>query len=170
MVRSFVEAMLGEWGTQLLYFYEANSCIINSFVLTYGVLMFISWMNLVRTYRYLIVEMAKQVHTSEDLNRKSTLKRVRDSVTIPWEEAIEISPFPFIGRMSGVLPKRMTVENLQAMLDEKDLSEQAINALKGEPIKRMAPNVRKMRMREMALREEKLRAEKEAEAASAEEK
>ena len=169
MVRSFVEGILGEWGTQLLYFYEANACIINSIVLTYGVLMFISWTNLVRSYRFLIAEMAKQVHTSVDLNRKSTNKKVRDSVTIPWEKAIEISPFPFIGGMSGVLPKRMTLENLQMILDEKDLAEQAIKALKGAPIKRMAPSTRKMRMRELELRKENLEQEKEEEIAEGKE-
>jgi len=160
MVRAFIEMLLGEWGRQLLYFYEANSCIINSVVLTYGIFMFVSWTNLVRTYRYLIAEMAKQVHTSMDLNHKSTIKRVRDSVTIPWDTAIEISPFPFISGMSGLLPKRMNVENLQSMLDEKDLAEQAINALKGTHIKRMAPSTRKMRKRELEERQEKLRQEK----------
>jgi hypothetical protein len=163
MVRAFIEMLLGEWGRQLLYFYEANACMINSVVLVYGVLMFLSWTNLVRTYRYLIVEMAKQVHTSMDLNRKSTNKKVRDSVMIPWEKAVEISPFPFIGRMSGILPKRMTVENLQAMLDEKDLAEKAINALKGEHIKKMAPSIRLMRMREMEMRKKDLRGEIEQE-------
>lgn len=163
MVRAFIEMLLGEWGRQLLYFYEANACMINSVVLAYGVLMFLSWTNLVRTYRYLIVEMAKQVHTSMDLNRKSTNKKVRDSVTIPWEKAVEISPFPYIGRMSGVLPKRMTVENLQAMLDEKDLADKAISALKGEHIKKMAPSIRMMRMREMEMKKKKLRGETEQE-------
>ena len=163
MVRAFIEMLLGEWGRQLLYFYEANACMINSVVLVYGVLMFLSWTNLVRTYRYLIVEMAKQVHTSMDLNRKSTNKKVRDSVMIPWEKAVEISPFPFIGRMSGILPKRMTVENLQAMLDEKDLAEKAISALKGEHIKKMAPSIRLMRMREMEMKKKDLRGEIEQE-------
>lgn len=160
MVRAFIEMLLGEWGRQLLYFYEANACIINSFVLTYGLLMFLSWTTLVRTYRFLIVEMAKQVHTSMDLNHKSTIKRVRDSVTIPWEKAIEISSFPFISGMSGLLPKRMTVENLQTFLDEKELAEQAVKALKGEHIKRMAPNIRKMRFRELEEKQEKIRKEK----------
>jgi hypothetical protein len=163
MVRAFIEMLLGEWGRQLLYFYEANACIINSFVLTYGVLMFISWTNLVRTYRFLVAEMAKQVHTSEDLNRKSSNKRVRDSVTIPWEKAIEISPFPFISGMSGLLPKRMTVENLQEMLDEKDLADKAIRALKGEHIKRMAPSIRLMQKRELERKQDELRREMEEE-------
>jgi hypothetical protein len=131
--------------------------------------MFISWTNLVRTYRYLIAEIAKQVHTSEDLNRKSTNKRVRDSVTIPWEEAIEISPFPFISGMSALLPKRMTVENLQEMLDEKDLADKAILALKGEHIKRMAPSIRLMQKRELEQKQEALRREKEEEKGADEE-
>jgi len=78
MVRSFVEAILGEVGRQLLFAYEANAYWINWVVLAYGVIMFASWLNLVRIYRYLIVEMAKEAHTSDELNRKKSNKKIRD--------------------------------------------------------------------------------------------
>jgi hypothetical protein len=149
MVRAFIEMILGEVGRQMLYFYEANACAINSVVLTYGVLMFASWNNLVRIYRFLIVEIAKTIHLEEDLNRKTTKKQVLESVEIPWEAAIEKSNFPFIARMAGLLPKRKTVENLKIYFDEKELAEQALKALKGADIRKMAPMTRKLQQREM---------------------
>ena len=76
MVRSFVEVMLGEVGRQILYYYEANAFWLNWIVLIYGVIMFASWMNLVRIYRYLIIEVAKGAHTSDELNRKKSNKKI----------------------------------------------------------------------------------------------
>jgi len=148
MVRAFIEMMLGEVGRQMLYFYEANACAVNSIVLTYGVLMFVSWNNLVRIYRFLIVEIAKDIHLAEDINRKTTKKQVLDAVEIPWENAIEKSNFPFVARMGGLVPKRKTVENLKIFFDEKELAEQALKALKGGDIRKMTPITRKLQERE----------------------
>lgn len=155
MVRAFIEMLLGEVGRQMLYFYEANACAINSVVLTYGVLMFASWSNLVRIYRFLIVEIAKSVHLAEDLSRKTTKKQVLDAVEIPWEKAVETSPFPFVARLGGLIPRRKTVETLKIYFDEKELAEQALKALKGEDIRKMAPMTRKLQQREREHRSKK---------------
>jgi len=88
MVRSFIEAILGEVGRQILYYYEANAYWINVIVLIYGVFMFAAWMNMVRIYRFLIVEMAKEAHTSEELNRKKSNKKIRDIIGIPGSKRI----------------------------------------------------------------------------------
>jgi len=149
MVRSFVEAILGEVGRQLLFAYEANAYWINWVVLAYGVIMFASWLNLVRIYRYLIVEMAKEAHTSDELNRKKSNKKIRDIIGIPWEEAVKQSPLPFIARIGDLLPKRKTVENLKKFLDEKDLADKTLKALQGERIQRMSPSTRRMMQREL---------------------
>ncbi|MCK4489385.1 MAG: hypothetical protein KAU23_03945, partial [Anaerolineales bacterium] len=125
MVRSFIEAMLGEVGRQILYYYEANAYWINVIVLIYGVFMFAAWQNLVRIYRFLIVEMAKEAHTSEELNRKKSNKKIRKIIGVPWEKAVEQSPIPFIARIGDLAPKRNTVENLQGYFDEKDLADKA---------------------------------------------
>lgn len=150
MIRSFVEALLGDFGRQLLYFYEANAGLINSLVLLYGLFMFLTWNNLVRVYRFLIIEVAKTIHLDEDLNRKSTNKRVRDTIEIPWEKAVSAAPFPFVGRLGALWPKRMSVEVLQTYFEDKDLVNQAIKLLKGENIKRMTPNSRNLIDRERA--------------------
>lgn len=149
MVRAFVEGMLGEVGRQILYFYEANALVINAVVLTYGVLIYASWMNLVRIYRFLIVEMATAAHLSEELNRKKSNKKIREIIGIPWEKAVEQAPFPFIARTGGLLPKRNTVENLKFYLNEKDLADKTLKALQGERIQKMSPSSQKMMQKEL---------------------
>ena len=149
MVRAFIEGMLGEVGRQILYFYEANALVINSVVLTYGVFIYASWMNLVRIYRFLIVEMATAAHTSEELNRKKTNKKIRDTIGIPWEKAVDQAPFPFIARTGGLLPRRNTVENLKFYFSEKDLADKTLKALQGERIQRMSPSSQKIMQKEL---------------------
>ncbi len=152
MVRPFIEAMLGEVGRQILYYYEANAFWINVIVLIYGVFMFASWQNLVRIYRFLIVEMAKEAHTSEELNRKKSNKKIRKIIGVPWEKAVEQSPFPFIARIGDLIPKRNTVENLQGYFDEKDLADKTLKALQGEKIQKMMPSSRRMLQKELEAR------------------
>ena len=155
MVRSFIEAMLGEVGRQILYYYEANASWINAIVLIYGVFMFAAWMNMVRIYRFLIVEMAKEAHTSEELNRKKSNKKIRDIIGIPWEKAVEQAPFPFLARIGDLVPKRNTVENLQGYFDEKDLADKTLKALQGENIQKMMPSSRRMLQKELEERKKK---------------
>lgn len=150
MIRSVVEALLGDFGRQILYFYEANAGLINTLVILYGLFMFLTWNNLVRVYRFLIIEVAKMVHLDEELNRKSTNKRVRDTIEIPWEKAVSAAPFPFVGRLGALWPKRMSADVLQTYFEDKDLVSQAIKLLKGENIKRMMPNSRSLIDRERA--------------------
>jgi uncharacterized protein (UPF0276 family) len=111
--------------------------------------MFASWMNLVRIYRFLIVEMAKAAHTSEELNRKKSNKKIREIIGIPWDEAIDQSPLPWIARIGDLIPRRKTVENLKKYLNEKDLADKTLRALQGEKIQKMAPSTRRMMQREL---------------------
>ena len=155
MIRSFIEAMMGEVGRQILYFYEANACVINSIVLTYGLFMWLTWNNLVRVYRYLIVEVAKTVHLHDDLKRKSTNKRVRDTIDIPWDEAVKTSPMPFVARLGAIIPKRISVETLQMYFDEKEIVDGALKLLKGENIRKLTPRSRQLAEREKEAKLEK---------------
>jgi hypothetical protein len=117
--------------------------------------MFYCWNNLLRIYRFLIVEMAKEAHTSEELNRKKSNKKIRDIIGVPWERAIEASPFPYIARIGAVVPKKKTVENLQFYFDEKELADQVLKALQGAKIQRMMPSTRKIVQRELEERNQK---------------
>ena len=155
MVGPFLEALMGDTGRAILYFYQANELIINSTILVYGLFMFLCWNNLLRIYRFLIVEMAKSAHLSDDLNRKKSNKKIRKIIGIPWDKAIEVSPFPYIARIGALSPKRKTIENLQLLFNEKDLADKALKALQGAKIQRMMPSNREMLQREMDQRKEK---------------
>ncbi len=155
MIRSFVEAMLGEFGRQILYFYEANAFIFNAIILSYGLFMLLAWNNLVRIYRYLIIEIAKSAHLSDEINRKKSNKKIRNIIGVPWEKAVEASPFPFVARMGALVPRKKSVEILQVLFDEKDLVDKALKALQGERVQRMMPSYRLMQQREMDHRKEK---------------
>ena len=155
MVGPFLEALMGDAGRAILYFYQANELIINSTILVYGLFMFLCWNNLLRIYRFLIVEMAKSAHLSDDLNRKKSNKKIRKIIGIPWDKAIKVSPFPYIARIGALSPKRKTIENLQLLFNEKDLADKALKALQGAKIQRMMPSNREMLQREMDQRKEK---------------
>ncbi len=155
MVGPFLEAFMGDLYRSILYFYQDNSLILSSIILAYGLFMFAAWNNSLRIYRFLIVEMAKDAHTSEELNRKKSNKKIRKIIGVPWEKAVEASPFPFIARIGALVPKRKTVENLQLLFDEKELADNVLKALQGARIKRMIPSTRKMLQRETDQREEK---------------
>lgn len=155
MVGPFLEAFMGDLYRSILYFYQDNSLILSSIILAYGLFMFAAWNNLLRIYRFLIVEMAKDAHTSEELNRKKSNKKIRKIIGVPWEKAVEASPFPFIARIGALVPKRKTVENLQLLFDEKELADNVLKALQGARIKRMIPSTRKMLQGETDQRKEK---------------
>lgn len=160
MVRGFVEMMLGEVGRQILYFYEANAWVINSIVLAYGLTMYMSWINLVRIYRHLVVQVAKNTHLDEEHNQKSSVKRIQKNIGIPWEEAIASSPFPLVSRITALVPRRKTVAVLQELLDEKEIISDARDVLKGANVRKLMPNYRTMVKKEIQQIKEKTSSQK----------
>jgi hypothetical protein len=142
MVRSFIEGMLGEFGRQLLYFYEAHALPINLVVLAYGFMMLMSWTTLLRIYRHAVVIVARRVHEHPNLTRKSTVKQIRDQIEIPWQEVIDAAPFPLVARAGALIPKQKSVESLRLLLDEKELVTHALEVLKGTHIRKIMPSYR----------------------------
>ena len=149
MVRSIVDVLLGEVGRQILYFYEAHALVINIIVLVYGFFMFYSWSNLVKIYRVLVIEVAKQIHLDPKLDEKSKIKAVLKTIVIPWAEVANKSPYPFIARIGGVVPKWKTAASVQAMVIEEDVIKHALEVLNGTNIKKIIPSYRHMINREM---------------------
>jgi len=144
MVRSFVEMIMGDFGRQILYFYEANALIINLFVLAYGIILFFSWSNLVQIHRFLVIEIAKQIHLKNDLDKDSSPKKVLKKVRIPWAEAVQKSRFPWVAKMSGLIPRRKSVAILKDLLIEEDLAAHALSVLNGRNIRKVMPNTKHM--------------------------
>ena len=144
MVRIAVETLLGEVGRQILFFYEAHSFVINLIVLAYGIILFFSWSNLVKIHRFLVIEIAKQIHLRGDLDKDSSPKKVLKKVNIPWEKAIEKSRFPFVAKMSGLWPKRKSVAVLKEIIIDFDLAAHALAVNNGANIRKISPNTKHM--------------------------
>ena len=149
MVRSIVDVLLGEVGRQILYFYEANALVINIIVLVYGFFMLYSWSNLVKIYRVLVIQVAKEIHLHPKLDEKSKVKAILKAIEIPWAEVANKSPYPFIGRIGGLVPKWKTAASVQAMVIEEDVVKHALEVLNGNNIKKIIPSYRHMINREM---------------------
>ncbi len=132
MVRAFIEAMLGPIGVQVLRFYEANSLSINLIVVSYGLVMVLSWTNLVNIRKRLISAMVAQMRGNPRLTSGSAVKRVLREVEIPWETVGRQMWFPLVARQMALWPKRITAETLQALLPAEELAAQALEALARE--------------------------------------
>ena len=155
MVRAFIEVLLGEVGRNILYFYEEHALIINLLVLTYGCTILMSWLTLTRIYRYLVVEIAKQIHTSKTINKESNIKKITSAINIPWDEPVSISKFPFISPRMGLIPVKKSSKNIQTFIDEEELIRDAIAVLKGTDPRKITPRYRKMEEKRASLRKKK---------------
>jgi hypothetical protein len=144
MVRIAVETLLGEVGRQILFFYEEHAFIINLIILIYGFILFFAWSNLVKIHRYLVIEIAKQIHLRGDLDKDSSPKKVLKKVHIPWEKAIQMSRFPFVAKMSGLWPRRKSVAVLKQYLIEEDMAAHALAVNNGANIRKISPNTKHM--------------------------
>jgi len=128
----------------LLAFYEAHSLVLNLIVLTYGLVMFMSWLNLIRIYRYLVVAVAKQIHLHPNLSAKSSVEKVAELVAIPWEEAVHAANFPLIGSQVMLLPRLKSAAAVENALDRHELIGHALEVLNGRHPSKIQPTFTKM--------------------------
>ncbi len=149
MIRAFIEAILGESGRQILYFYEAHALSLNLIVLTYGLVMLMSWINLIRIYRYMVVLVAKQIHMHPELNRKSTVKKISDTVETPWQETVDAARFPLIASQIALVPVLKSVEAVKKIVDERELLSHALDVLKGADPRKVRPSYKLMWKKEV---------------------
>lgn len=150
MLRPMIEVMLGEFGRQLLYFYEANQLILNLIVLSYGFIMFFSWSTLIRIYRHMVLLIAKQIEEIPDLGKKSKVSKIRKNVTMPWQEAVDGAWFPLVANNGGLIPTRKSVPTIQRLFDEEELIRHALEVINGENIRKIMPSYRLMVKRELS--------------------
>ena len=150
MIRPMIEALLGEFGRQLLYFYEANQLILNFVVLTYGLIMFLSWSTLIRIYRHMVLLISMQIEENPDLGKKSKVSKIRKQITVPWQEAVDAARFPLVANNGGLIPTRKSVAAVQRLFDEDELIKHALEVLNGENIRKIMPSYRLMVKRELS--------------------
>ena len=105
---------------------------------------FFPGLNLVKIHRFLVIEIAKQIHLRGDLDKDSSPKKVLKKVHIPWDKAVEKSRFPFVAKMSGLWPKRKSVEALKEITIDFDLAAHALAVNNGANIRKISPNTKHM--------------------------
>lgn len=129
MIRAFIESFMGPLFVALLHWWEANGLLLNSIVVLYGFTILLSWLTLLNIRKRLIAAIIQQVIEAPSLSHKSKPTKVLAEVTIPWQEVTDLIKFPFVAERAGLIPKRRTVETIQALLDEQDLATAALEAL-----------------------------------------
>jgi hypothetical protein len=144
VILAFIEATMGPLFRSLLHFYEAHAVLLNLIVLTYGLVMYVSWLNLVRIYRYLVVAMAKRIHLDSRLSAKSSVDKVAELIAVPWEEAVQASRFPLIGSQVMLLPMLKSAAAVEKALDRQELIGHALQVLNGTHPSKIQPTFRKM--------------------------
>ncbi len=144
VVLAIIEAMMGGLFRSLLDFYQAHAVLLNLIVLTYGLTMYLSWLNLVRIYRYLVVAMAKRIHLDPRLSTKSSVDKVAELIAVPWEEAVNASRFPLIGSQVMLLPALKSAAAIEKTLDRRELIGHALEVLNGKHPSKIQPTFTKM--------------------------
>lgn len=107
-------SLSGDWGPLLLDFYSRNSAWINTIVVVYGAFLLLSWWNLRRMRDHLRADVMGQLE-------KRPGEVDKEALNIPWDEALRASRFPFIAAEWGFLPRRVSTDNLQALIPVDDL-------------------------------------------------
>jgi hypothetical protein len=123
--------LTGQFGTDLLNFYQANALWINLLVLAYGAWVVLSWINLKNIRKALLLDLIDQLRSHVDpASGKVALKKDGADLVIPWERVVGQAGFPFVAKQNGLLPHRVSIETVRAMLPNKSLVEDAIRILR----------------------------------------
>ncbi len=130
MIRSIILSMMGAWGPPVLEFYETNSLWINLLVLMYGAVIVLSWINLKNIRKSLILSLVAQLHSRPDFAPDMPAKKALGSLTIAWDASIREVRFPFVAQQNGLLPHRLSLETVQAMLPSEDLAGEALKIIR----------------------------------------
>ena len=70
------------------------------------------WINLVKIYRYLVIQVAKEIHLHPNLGDKSKIKEVLKTIEFLWAEVVNKLSFPFIGCIDDLVPKWKAASSL----------------------------------------------------------
>ncbi len=155
MIRGLIETTLGQAGRAVLQFYEQHALVLGLIIVAYGILMFLSWQNLVHIYRFLVGMAAA---TLMDAGESSTSPRpdggkrrrgdgqpTRERTSrpeLPWQAAVDSVRFPFVSARAGLRPLRKTVAAAKSIIDERELWEHARAVAAGADVRRVAPAYR----------------------------
>ena len=127
----WVKSQTGAWGPALLDLYFQNAGWINAVVVAYGLLLLLSWQNLSRVIDALadqILEQAREIKVNRKEGSKPVIVHL-DDFQLSWERAFTFSKFPFVAKGSGFFIQRSSLENVRAMISERDLAQRCSRQL-----------------------------------------
>jgi len=92
LIFAFVRSLIGNFGRRLMDFYIQNSLLINSLVLLYGLVVFISR----RNYFVILEKLILEIKSKNPKFEKSVIKKIskRDYESISWETVRGEIKFP----------------------------------------------------------------------------
>ena len=122
MIFAFVRSLIGDFGRLLMDFYIANSLLINSMVLIYGLLVFISR----RNYYFILEKLIYQIRDGNSKYAKSGIKKITkmDYENIQWNAIRSKVPIPFF-----TLPRNWALNVTSTKRIQGEFTLQKINAL-----------------------------------------
>lgn len=129
MVRSLIESLLGNVGTSILNFYEANSLWINGIILLYGIVILLSWSNYKSIRRSLILSVVEQLCQKSEAELREPVGRLLNGLVIPWDGTLQRTWFPLVAEQTAFLPRRLNLERLKKMISPEDLVKEAVRVL-----------------------------------------
>jgi hypothetical protein len=130
MVLDWMHNLIGQWGLSLSAFYNTNSLWINLLVLVYGTWVILAWSNLKNIRMSLLQTMIKQLRSQPDLPSSLSPEEALPHLEIPWESAIHASRFPFIAHQFTLIPRRLSIESVQALLPGDYLTGEALRIIR----------------------------------------
>lgn len=127
----WVKSKTGVWGPALLDFYFQNAGWINAIIVAYGLLLLLSWQNLSRVIDALvdqILEQAKEIKVNRKEDSKLIIVHLNDFQP-SWERAFTFSKFPFVAKGSDLVIRRSNLENIRALISDRDLAQRCSRQL-----------------------------------------
>lgn len=116
MINIFIRGTLGPLGVAVLDFYIANSLWINGLVLLYGLLVVLARRSFELSRQFLITSLQSKYGSRFEQRKPEAVLRALKKLSIPWEQALGSSSFPFVTPPGSIriFPKKLAT--LQKLL------------------------------------------------------
>jgi hypothetical protein len=127
----WVTSKTGVWGPALLDLYFQNAGWINTIVIAYGLLLLLSWQNLSRVCDALvdqILEQAMKINVTGKKGKQPKMVYLSD-FQLSWERAFASSRFPFVAKQAGIVIRLSSLENIRALISDRDLVQRSYHQL-----------------------------------------
>jgi hypothetical protein len=127
----WVKSQTRVWGPALLDAYIHNAGWINALLISYGLMLLLSWQNLSKICDSLIDQIVEQAGKKFGTSAKSKQPKtlLLNDFDISWEDAVAFSKFPFVAKQTGLLIHRSNLENIRTLITDRDLLGRSVRRL-----------------------------------------